>query len=152
MYVSMSEIDLVKILNLDRSLSPGEIDQLLDGLSQEIFFRLITEKISKLLNKKDFQNLREKYLTSDDTDALMNEIKTKWPGINIDLQFTVTSSEVKKEFMINYLNDLKEDFKNENINKNADMLIKELQKEQIDRDLCFSLKEEVVKNIIDINK
>src|SRR3989339_139977 len=115
MYVSISEIDLVTVLGLDRSLSPGEIDQLLDSLSEEIFFRLLTEKLPKLLSKKDFQYLHDKYLMSDDLDALMKEIQEKWPGINIDIHFKQTASEVKREYMINYLSELKEDYKDRNV-------------------------------------
>lgn len=148
MFVSISEIDLVEVLGLDRSLSPGEIDQMLDKLSKEIFFRLLTDKLPKLLPKKDFQYLAEKYKASSNLDEIMEEIKNKWPELNIEVHFQKTANEVKKEFMINYLLEFKKDHQDEEIKRNTDLLINELQKEQIDKSLCLDLKEKIIKGII----
>lgn len=148
MLVSISEIDLVEILGLDRSLSPGEIDQMLDGLSKEIFFRLLTEKLPKLLATKDFQYLTEKYKTTSDLDEIMEEIKSKWPELNIEVHFQKIADEIKKEFIINYLIDLKKDSQDNKIKMNVDLLINELQKEKIDKELCLNLKEKIIKKIM----
>lgn len=148
MYVSMSEIDLVVVLGLDRSLSPGEIDQMLDGLSKEIFFRLLTEKLPKILPTKDFQYLAEKYKASSDLDKIMEEIKSKWPRINIESHFQKTAGEVKKEFMVNYLLDLKKGSQDNEIKHNVDLFINELQKEKIDKKLCLDMKEKIIKKIM----
>lgn len=148
MYVSLSEIDLVEVLGLDRSLSPGEIDKMLDGLSKEIFFRLLTEKLPKLLATKDFQYLTEKYKASSDLDEIMEEIKSKWPELYIEVHFQKIADEVKKEFIVNYLLDLKKGSQDSEIKNNVDLFINELQKVKIDKNLCLNLKEKIMKKIM----
>ena len=62
----------------------------------------------------------------------------------------------KKEFIINYLTDMKSDYK-DSLNKDSlyldiDKLITEIQKEQINKDLCWKIKDEMGKKINIINK
>ena len=59
MFVSISKIDLVEILNLDKSMSVGEIDIILENLSKETYFRFLFEELPKLL--KGIKNGRNLY-------------------------------------------------------------------------------------------
>ena len=70
----MSEIDLVEVLNLDKSMSVGEVETILDSLSKETYFRFLFEELPKLLKKKDYEEINERYKTSDDIDELMDEL------------------------------------------------------------------------------
>jgi hypothetical protein len=151
MFVSLSEIDLVQFLNLDKTLSPGEIDTLLDSLTKEIFFRLLHEKLPKLLSKNNFKYLSDKYRLSDDIDELMDEINKTWPDVNIGYHMKEAATQVKKEFINNYLKDMKKDFDDESINRNIDQFLTEISKPMIDIDLCQILRDEIGKRINKIN-
>lgn len=156
MYVSMSEIDLVEILNLDKSMSVGEIDVILENLSKETYFRFLFEELPKLLKKKDYEEISERYKTNDDMDELMDELVDRWPKLHIEFRLQVISNTIKKEFIVNYLTDMKSDYK-DSLNKDSlyldiDKLITEIQKEQINKDLCWRIKDEMGKRINIINK
>ena len=57
MYVSISEIDLVEVLNLDKSMSVGEIDIILENLSKETYFRFLFENFKTFEEKKIMKKL-----------------------------------------------------------------------------------------------
>jgi len=156
MYVSMSEIDLVEVLNLDKSMSVGEVETILDSLSKETYFRFLFEELPKLLKKKDYEEINERYKTSDDIDELMDELVDRWPNLHIEFRLQIISNTIKKEFIVNYLNEMKSDYK-DSLNKDSlyldiDKLIVEINKEQINKDLCWKIKEEMGKKINILNK
>lgn len=152
MYVSMSEIDLVEILNLDKSMSVGEIDIILENLSKENYFRFLFEELPKLLKKVDYEEISERYKASDDIDELMDELVDRWPDLHIDFRLQLISNTIKKEFIVNYLNEMKKDFSNKELQLNIGKLIEEINKEQINKDLCWKIKDEMGKKINKINK
>lgn len=152
MYVSISEIDLVEVLNLDKSMSVGEIDVILENLSKETYFRFLFEELPKLIKKQDYEEISETYKTSDDMDELMDELVDRFPDLNIEFRLQVISSTIKKEFIINYLTEMKKDYENAPLHKDIDKLILEINKEQINKDLCWKIKDEMGKKINIINK
>jgi len=97
MYVSMSEIDLVEVLNLDKSMSVGEVETILDSLSKETYFRFLFEELPKLLKKKDYEEINERYKTSDDIDELMDELVDRWPNLHIEFRLQIISNTIKKD-------------------------------------------------------
>ena len=152
----MSEIDLVEVLNLDKLMSVGEIDIILENLSKETYFRFLFEELPKLLKKKDFEEISERYKTSDDMDELIDELVDRWPDLHIEFRLQIISNTIKKEFIVNYLNEMKKDYE-DSLNKDSlyldiDRLITEIQKEQINKDLCWKIKEEMGKKINILNK
>lgn len=152
----MSEIDLVEVLNLDKSMSVGEVETILDSLSKETYFRFLFEELPKLLKKKDYEEINERYKTSDDIDELMDELVDRWPNLHIEFRLQIISNTIKKEFIVNYLNEMKSDYK-DSLNKDSlyldiDKLIVEINKEQINKDLCWKIKEEMGKKINILNK
>lgn len=151
MYVSISEIDLVEILNLDKSMSVGEIEIILDNLSKETYFRFLFEELPKLIDKKDYDEISERYKTNDDMDELMDELVDRFPLLHIEFRLQQLSDMIKKEFIINYLNEMKKDYK-DSLYLDIDKLTAEIQKDQINKDLCWNLKEEIGKKINIINK
>ena len=151
MYVSISEIDLVQILNLDKSMSVGEIDVILENLSKETYFRFLFEELPKLLKKKDYDEISERYKISDDMDELMDELVDKWPDLHIEFRLQAMSNTIKKEFIVNYLNEMKKDFSDKELHQNIDKLITEISKDQINKDLCWKIKEGIGKKINLIN-
>ena len=151
MYVSISEIDLVEVLNLDKSMSVGEIDVILENLSKETYFRFLFEELPKLLKKKDYDEISERYKISDDMDELMDELVDKWPDLHIEFRLQAMSNTIKKEFIINYLNEMKKDFSDKGLHQNIDKLIIEIGKEQINKDLCYGIAGEMGKKINLIN-
>ncbi|MFA5771023.1 MAG: hypothetical protein WC894_06065 [Patescibacteria group bacterium] len=151
MYVSISEIDLVEVLNLDKSMSVGEIDIILENLSKETYFRFLFEELPKLLKRKDYDEISEKYKTNDDIDELMDELVDRWPDLHIEFRLQVISNAIKKEFIVNYLSKMKKDFSDKDLHQNIDKLILEINKEQINKDLCWKIKDEMGKKINIIN-
>lgn len=152
MYVSISEIDLVEVLNLDKSISVGEIEIILDNLSKETYFRFLFEELPKLIDKKDYEEISERYKTSDDMDELMDELVNRWPGLHIEFRLQQLSETIKKEFIVNYLNEMKKDYEDASLHQDVDKLIAEIKKEQINKDLCWKIKEDMGKKINIINK
>lgn len=152
MYVSISEIDLVEVLNLNRSMSVGEIEAILDHLSKETYFRFLFEELPKLIKKKDFDEIALKYKTSEDMDKLMEELITRWPDLHIEFRLQQISSKIKREFILNYLDEMKKDYQDRSLHLNIDKLISELKKDQIDKDLCWKIKNIIGKLINKINK
>ena len=155
MYVSISEIDLIEVLNLDKSMSVGEIETILDSLSKETYFRFLFEELPKLIDKKDYDEISERYKTSDDMDELMDELVERWPNLHIEFRLQLVSDSIKREFIVNYLNEMKSDYK-DSLNKDSlyldiDKLIVEINKEQINKDLCWKIKDEIGKKINIIN-
>lgn len=156
MYVSMSEIDLVEVLNLDKSMSVGEIDVILENLSKETYFRFLFEELPKLLKKNDYDEISERYKDSDDMDELMDELVERWPKLHIEFRLQVISNTIKKEFIINYLGEMKDDYE-DSLNKDSlyldiDKMISEIQKEQINKNFIWKIKDEMGKKINKINK
>jgi len=147
MFVSISKIDLVEILNLDKSMSVGEIDIILENLSKETYFRFLFEELPKLLKKQDYDEISERYKISDDIDELMDELIDRWPKLHIEFRLQVISNTIKKEFIVNYLNEMKKDYADSPLHQDIDKLISEIQKEQINKDLVWNLKEEIGKKI-----
>ena len=152
MYVSISEIDLIEVLNLDKSMSVGEVEIILDNLSKETYFRFLFEELPKLIKKGDLDEISEKYKTSEDIDKLMEELNARWPDLHIDFRLQQISSKIKREFMINYLNEMKNNYQNEPLHLDVDNLIEEINKDKIDKDLCWKIKDEIGKKINMINK
>lgn len=152
MLVSMSEIDLVELLNLDQSMSVGEIEIVLDNLSQEIYFRFLLEELPKLIEKADFDELHERYKLSDDLDGLMDEINDRFPNLHIEVRVKQISDKIKKEFILNYLQEMKKDYPNPPLHQDIDKLLVEVDREMIDKDLCWKIKEDMAKKINFINK
>jgi len=152
MYVSMSEIDLVEILNLDKSMSVGEIDIILENLSKETYFRFLFEELPKLLKKQDYDEVSERYKDSDDIDELMDELVGRFPNLHIEFRLQVISNTIKKEFIVNYLNEMKKDYENIPLHVDIDKLISEIRKEQINKDLCWKIKDDMGKKINILNK
>ena len=101
MYVSIFEIDLVEVLNLDRSMSVGEIETVLDNLSKETYFRFLFEELPKIINKEDYDEISQRNKTGDDMDKLMEELNTRWPDLQIEFRLQQISSKIKKEFILN---------------------------------------------------
>lgn len=143
----MSEIDLVEVLNLDKSMSVGEIDTILKNLSKETYFRFLFEELPKLLKKKDYEEISERYKTSEDIDGLISELVDRFPKLHIDFRLQIISNTIKKEFIVNYLNEMKKDFSDKELYENIDKLTAEIQKDQINKDLCWRLKDEIGKKI-----
>ncbi len=152
MFVSISELNLADVLNLDKSLGPGELDELADNLTQEIFFRFLTEELPKLLTEKDFGYIRDKYMLGGDLDSLMDEVSQKWPGIKIDWQLRQVSSKVKKDFINNYYLEMKNDYKDPSLHRYIDDLLKEINSEQINLSLILQLKEKIRQTLAYINR
>jgi hypothetical protein len=151
MYVSISEIDLVEVLNLDKSMSVGEIDIVLENLSKETYFRFLMEELPKLLKKEDYEEISEYYKDSDDIDELMDELVERWPGLHIEFRLQLVSNSIKREFIVNYLKEMKEDYKDslkkDSLYLDIDKLTAEIQKEQINKDLCYGIAQEMGKRI-----
>ena len=150
MYVSMSEIDLVEVLNLDKSMSVGEIDVILENLSKETYFRFLFEELPKLLKKQDYEEISERYKDSDDMDELMDELVERWPKLHIEFRLQLISDKIKREFIVNYLNEMKKDYDDAPLHQDIDKLLTEIQKEQIDKGLCWKIKDEMGKKISDL--
>lgn len=148
----MSEIDLVEVLNLDKSMSVGEIDIILENLSKETYFRFLFEELPKLLKKQDYEEISEYYKDSDDMDELMDELVDRWPKLHIEFRLQVISNTIKKEFIVNYLAEMKKDFSDKELHLNIDKLITEIQKDQINKDLCYGIAETIGKRINILNK
>ncbi len=152
MYVSIFEIDLVEVLNLDRSMSVGEIETVLDNLSKETYFRFLFEELPKIINKEDYDEISQRNKTGDDMDKLMEELNTRWPDLQIEFRLQQISSKIKKEFILNYLNEMKKDYQDRSLHLNIDKLISEIKKDQIDKDLCWKIKDVIGKQVDKINK
>lgn len=152
MYVSIFEIDLVEVLNLDRSMSVGEIETVLDNLSKETYFRFLFEELPKLINKEDYDEISQRNKTGDDMDKLMEELNTRWPDLQIEFRLQQISSKIKKEFILNYLSEMKNDYQDRSLHLNIDKLISEIKKDQIDKDLCWKIKDVIGKQVDKINK
>jgi hypothetical protein len=152
MYVSISEIDLVEILNLDKSMSVGEIETVLDNLSKESYFRFLFEELPKLLKKRDYAAISEKYKTSDDMSELMEELTSRWPDLHVEFRLGQIAAKIKREFILNYLDEMKNDYSDKLLHQDIEKLASEIKKEQIDRDLCVRIKDEIGKKINKINK
>jgi len=152
MYVSMFEIDLVEILDLNKSMPVGEIETVLDNLSKETYFRFLFEELPKLIDKKDYDGISQRHKTSDDMDKLMDELNTRWPDLHIEFRLQQISSKIKREFIVNYLEEMKKEYEDKSLQTNIGKLITEIKKEQINKSLCYSLKDEIGKKINKINK
>jgi hypothetical protein len=152
MYVSIFEIDLVEVLNLNRSMSVGEIETVLDNLSKETYFRFLFEELPKLINKEDYDEISQRNKTGDDMDKLMEELNTRWPDLQIEFRLQQISSKIKKEFILNYLSEMKNDYQDRSLHLNIDKLISEIKKDQIDKDLCWKIKDVIGKQVDKINK
>lgn len=152
MYVSIFEIDLVEVLNLDRSMSVGEIETVLDNLSKETYFRFLFEELPKLINKEDYDEISQRNKTGDDMDKLMEELNTRWPDLHIEFRLQQISSKIKKEFILNYLDEMKKDYQDRSLHLNIDKLISEIKKDQIDKDICWKIKDVIGKQVDKINK
>lgn len=152
MYVSIAEIDLVEILNLDKSMSIGEIDVILEHLSKETYFRFLFEELPLLINKTDYLKISEKYKNGSDIDELMNDLDSQYPSLNFQFKLQQISNVIKREFIINYLKELKKDYDNKVIKNNADLILEEVLKDQINLDKCLTYKENLLKEINKINK
>lgn len=152
MYVSLSEIDLIQLLNLDKSMSFGETEIILDHLSKETYFRFLFEELPKLINKKDYDEISDRYKTGNDIDELMNELEDRFPGLHLEFRLQQISNTIKKEFTLNYLEELKNDYKDNNLLQSIDRLKQEIDKPQINLELCNKLKDEIGKKIYILNK
>lgn len=152
MYVSIFEIDLVEVLNLNRSMSVGEIETVLDNLSKETYFRFLFEELPKLINKEDYDEISQRNKTGDDMDKLMEELNTRWPDFHIEFRLQQISSKIKKEFILNYLDEMKKDYQDRSLHLNIDKLISEIKKDQIDKDICWKIKDVIGKQVDKINK
>jgi hypothetical protein len=152
MYVSIFEIDLVEVLNLNRSMSVGEIETVLDNLSKETYFRFLFEELPKLINKEDYDEISQRNKTGDDMDKLMEELNTRWPDLQIEFRLQQISSKIKKEFILNYLSEMKNDYQDRSLHLNIDKLISEIKKDQIDKDICWNIKDVIGKQVDKINK
>ena len=152
MYVSIFEIDLVEVLNLHKSMSVGEIEAILDHLSKETYFRFLFEELPKLIKKQDYDDISQRNKTGDDMDKLMEELNTRWPDLHAEFRLQQISSNIKREFILNYLDEMKKDYQDRSLHLNIDKLISEIKKDQIDKDLCWKIKDVIGKQVDKINK
>lgn len=97
------DIDIVSLLQLHTVLSHDEIQEILDSLAQDIWFRILNKKIKKLLSKDQYRELTNKHALDKNLDLIVTEIQTLLPTLNIRQLLDETSIEVKKEYALEYL-------------------------------------------------
>ncbi|OGK64952.1 hypothetical protein A2313_00070 [Candidatus Roizmanbacteria bacterium RIFOXYB2_FULL_41_10] len=110
MIISLREVDVIGFLGLNKIMKPGEIDELLEGLNKEIWFRLFHQELPKILNQKEFNQLVKKHELASNLDSITAEIEQKWPHFNFRLIINKIATQVKKEFVLNYLTKLSQDY------------------------------------------
>lgn len=97
------DVDIVLLLQLHTVLSQDEIQEVLDSLAQDIWFRILNKKIKKLLSKDQYRELANKHALESNLNLIITNIQTLLPTLNIRQLLDETSAEVKKEYALEYL-------------------------------------------------
>lgn len=96
------ETDIIKLLELQKHLTPFEIDDITTRLSSEIWYRILNEELVKLVPQKDYQDLKTKFASEKDLNTIINFIVKSYPQIKITQILLDITSKVKKEFVTNF--------------------------------------------------
>ncbi len=102
----ISSLDIVEFLGLDKSLSPAEMDELMSFLTKEIWYRVLNEKLPKVLGEKKFKELVAESDEDDSLDVILSRAKKKAKGVDLDKLISNSINEVKREYVIAYLEEL----------------------------------------------
>ncbi|PIY70386.1 hypothetical protein COY89_01435 [Candidatus Roizmanbacteria bacterium CG_4_10_14_0_8_um_filter_36_36] len=152
----ISDVDIIALLGLEEKLSPGEIDEMLDTLSKEIWFRVLNESLPLYLDKDELEKLTKATIDKG-LDETLSYIKENLPRINIQFMFLETTQVVKKEFVVEYIKDWRNGFQNkkysEEFKENARLIfvnclnqtLKLVEKNQWEKDKIEKLIKEAIR-------
>ena len=132
MSITLREVDVVNFLGLDKILGPGEVEELLEALNKELWFRIFHQELPRALKQKEFEQLVKKHELTSNLELLIAEIEQKWPNFNFRVKINEIAVQVKKEFLLNYLSKLSQDYaSNEPLQKLIAQIKKELDKTEL---------------------
>ncbi len=94
--------DIVGELELDKTLRLADIDELIENLNKEVWYRLLHEELPKRVPPAQFQDFRKRNILTTSLEALVADINITWPHIQVDTLLLKLIGTVKKEFMESY--------------------------------------------------
>lgn len=159
----IADVDIVALLGLEEKLSPGEIDEMVDTLSKEIWYRILNESLPLYLDKDELEKT-VKATGEKGLNETLAYVKENLPRINIQLMFLETSQVVKKEFVVEYIKDwrsgLQDKKYNEEYRENARIIfvnclnqaLKLVEKNQWEKEKIEKLVKEAIKQEYIIKK
>ncbi len=124
--MKISSLDIIEFLGLDKDLSVQEVDNLLDLLSREIWYRILNEELLKLLGEEEFKKLKKK-VQSNDVSTVLNTVKSDYKNVNIDKIFEHVAGQVKKEYVLDYLKNKLKSLKSEESRKVIESKLKQVE-------------------------
>lgn len=108
------EIDLVKLLDLEETMTAVEIDELTNELNKEIWYRLLNEEVKKEIGEEEYKKLLNKFSADEGLDPILNYIINHYRIVNIRYLLEKVSSAIKKEFIEKYLEEMFKEYKENN--------------------------------------
>lgn len=104
------DVDFAELLELDKVMTPAEIEDLTDFLNQEILYRVLNEDVPKILSKEEFSRFKNETDLESDLEKIAKILGTFRPGINLEDFLRTAALAVKKDFIISYLTCMAEDY------------------------------------------
>lgn len=124
-------VDVIQLLELDKTLSPMEAEGIVGELNDEIWFRILNEELPSKLPKDRYDKLVSETELETDLNTIVNKIAREEPSLSMPALLQTVSSTVKKEFVIEYLKDIQQESpKIKNLAEKALSLIEEEKDEE----------------------
>lgn len=105
------DVDFTELLELNTVMTVDELSDLTDILHKEIWYRVLNEELKKKLTKSQFDTLVIEAKEVIELDGLINYVLKRHPSLEIKKTVIDVSTEVKKEFVEDYLSQLIGDYK-----------------------------------------
>lgn len=142
------EIDLVMLLDLEKTMTAVEINELTSELNKEIWHRLLNEEVKKEIGEKEYKKLLDKFSIDQGLDPILDYIIDHYRIINIRYLLEKVSASVKQEFIKRYLEELLEDYKKDKkIELKISQMIMLIKKTKLDEEQFKKIFEETQSQI-----
>jgi len=93
-------------LSLDRILPPWEVEEIVEVLNKEIWYRVLHEELPKLITKEEYKTLVADHELDKNLIPIMKDVKKNWPTIPMEKLALETTRRVKRDFIENYLEEV----------------------------------------------
>jgi|GEM_PF-1401552 len=143
MVVTIDQIDVIEILSLERILPPGEVEEIVEVLNKEIWYRVLHEVLPKYITKEEYKTLVAQHESDKDLVLIMKKVSKNWPNIPMERLALETTRTVKREFIENYLKEVLAKHANyQNGKEIVTQMIKEIRRSEISSEKLDKLRNE----------
>lgn len=153
------DIDIISLLQLNKTLNPLEIDELVDEINKEVWYRVLNEELPKKITDGEFQKLLKKFPPESNFDDIVSHIQKNYPKVGIELILYAVITQVKKEYVIQYIIEIEEEqgrevYREKNLDTFQNNIFKTIQQLYTDLDkpkVNFIAIKKKIDNILSLN-